>query len=97
MNKGRDYYRALQAHCKQLRTRRRYPQPIQVHQEDIPGRPKAEFVTLGGRHYRRDNIENKVWVHPYALDAEGKPVTIPYQTCTLVRVQAEKSKTGETV
>lgn len=87
MNKGRDYYRALQAHCKQLRNRRRYPQPLEVAQADIPGRKKAEFVTLGGRHYRRDNIKSKVYVVPHAFDAEGKPITIPYQTCTLVRVQ----------
>ena len=63
----------------------RYPQPVSVHQELIPGRKPAEFVTLGGRHYRRDNIRNKV--HLVGYDLEGKPITIPYQTCTLVKVR----------
>lgn len=95
MNKGRDYYRAEQAWAKNARNRRRYPQLVDVHVAAIPGKRKPEFVVLGNRHYRRDNIKNKIYTVPHAFDAEGKPVTIPYQTCTLVGVTVEPAPTVE--
>lgn len=46
---------------------------------------KTEIVQLGKQKYRREKVKNKV--HIAGLDAQGKPIEIPYQTCTLVKVR----------
>lgn len=80
INKGRGYYRAEQEHYKQLRQRRIRPRACD---ED------GKFVALSNQTYRRTKVLNKIYTVPYSMDAEGKPITIPYQTCTLVRVRPE--------
>jgi hypothetical protein len=46
---------------------------------------KTEIVQLGSQKYRREKVKNKI--HFAGMDSQGKPITIPYQTCTLVKVR----------
>lgn len=46
---------------------------------------KTEIVQLGNQKYRREKVRNKT--HFAGYDAQGKPIHIPYQTCTLVKVR----------
>jgi hypothetical protein len=92
VNKGRDYYRAQQEHFRGLRKRRQYPWPIGEQEFEVIHRGKArlqkfEVVGLSDRQYRRERVKNKIYTVPHAVGPYSKPVTIPYQTCTLVRVR----------
>jgi hypothetical protein len=84
VNKGRDYYRAEQEHYRRLRNRKLYPEAVGYGLVD-----GIETVRLGRQIYGRTKVRSKVYTVPYSMDAEGKPITIPYQTCTLVRVRPE--------
>lgn len=73
INKGRDYYRRLQAECRAKVNNPRYPEPL----SGVNG----ELVQLSDRRYRAINIRTK----PYEVMVGGKKEIIRYQTCTLVR------------
>jgi hypothetical protein len=68
----------------------RYPTPLGTagFQVKMGGRMvnrNFEVVELGGQKYRREKVKDKV--HFVGMDSQGKPITIPYQTCTLVKVR----------
>ncbi len=46
---------------------------------------KTEIVQLGRQKYRREKVRNRS--HFAGIDAAGKDIMIPYQTCTLVKVR----------
>jgi hypothetical protein len=75
MNKGRDYHRALQAKCNYLARRTFYPRPLD---ED-----NVAFA-LSDRAYKKTNAKNKVYTF---TGVDGKEHSIPYQTCTFVRIR----------
>lgn len=79
INRGRDYYRAEQMLCRRLLQRRRYPEPAGIDLDT------TEVVQLGKQKYRREKVENKAYFA--GVDAAGKDIMIPYQTCTLVKVR----------
>jgi hypothetical protein len=79
VNKGRDYCRAEQRVCRRMVARKVYPQKVSGDLD------KEEIVQLGNQKYRREKVKNKI--HFAGMDSQGKPITIPYQTCTLVKVR----------
>lgn len=78
MNKGRDYYRALQDKCNYLSKRKFYPEP--QHEEGV--------FALSDRYYKKTNVKNKI--HKF-VGVDGVERSIPYQTCTLVRYNPFKT------
>lgn len=81
INKGRDYYRALQAKCRYLTNRKFYPRQVDTD--------KGAAFLLTRAAYEKKNIKVK---HFKFTDAAGKEKSIPYQTCTYVRAGEEMSK-----
>lgn len=75
LNKGRDYYRRLQAECRAKANNPRYPEP----------ESDRKHVRLSDRRYHAINIRTK----PYEVMVGGKKEIIRYQTCTLVRAAVE--------
>lgn len=75
MNKGRDYHRAEQAHYRRLASRVYYPRQIDS---------SKNVFALSGRQYQKTKVMNKSFEF---IGADGKDHSIPYQTCTYVRVE----------
>ncbi len=79
MSKRRSYYGA---------SRIRYPASIKgCRHPQLVGydTDKTEIVQLGAQKYRREKVRNKQ--HFAGYDSANKPIYIPYQTCTLVKVR----------
>lgn len=89
MSKRRSYYGAGRIRYPASVKGCRYPQVVGYDTD------KTEIVQLGNQKYRRERVRNKV--HFVGMDSQGKPITIPYQTCTLVKVREEITNTGEKV
>lgn len=79
MSKRRSYYGSQRIRYPSSIKGCRYPHVVGYDTD------KTEIVQLGSQKYRRERVRNKV--HFVGLDSQGKPITIPYQTCTLVKVR----------
>lgn len=70
LNKGRDYYRRLQAECRAKANNPRYP------------KSDGKLLRLSDRRYRAINHRRKLYKY---VDHAGKERALNYETVTLVR------------